>query len=205
MDGIIFDIDGTLWDSTYTAAKAWNEAVKEYGNLDVEITADLLKQEFGKPMDVICSDVFPMLDKKGQEDILELCCKWEHIMLNKLGGIPLGNIKETIEDLAKRHTLYIVSNCQCGYIELVMKYFNIEDLIKDHLCFGETGTSKGQTIFTLMNRNNIKDPVYVGDTDGDHKACIEAGIPFVFAKYGFGHTEDPAYTIERFEELTEMF
>ena len=205
MDGIIFDVDGTLWDSTFTAATAWNEAIKEFGNVDVEVTADLLKKEFGKPMDVIISDVFPMLNKNDQDSILEIICKWEHTMLNKSGGILLGNIKDTFEELAKRHALYIVSNCQCGYIELVMKYFGIENLVKDHLCFGETGTSKGQTILKLMEKNDIKDPVYVGDTDGDHNACKEAEIPFVFAKYGFGNTENPDHTIEKLEELTEIF
>ena len=207
MDGIIFDIDGTLWDSTYTAATAWNEAIKEFGNsnVNVNVTADLLKKEFGKPMDVIISDVFPMLNKKDQDDILKVICKWEHIMLNKLGGIALGDIKSTMKELSKRHDLYIVSNCQLGYIELVMKFFDIESLIKDHLCFGDTGTSKGQTILTLMKRNGLKDPVYIGDTEGDHNACKEAAIPFVFAEYGFGETTKPDYTVKSFEELKTLF
>ena len=207
MDGIIFDIDGTLWDSTYTAATAWNEAIKEFGNsnVNVNVTADLLKKEFGKPMDVIISDVFPMLNKKDQDDILKVICKWEHIMLNKLGGIALGDIKSTMKELSKRHDLYIVSNCQLGYIELVMKFFDIESLIKDHLCFGDTGTSKGQTILTLMKRNGLKDPVYIGDTEGDHNACKEAEIPFVFAEYGFGETTKPDYTVKSFEELKTLF
>ena len=53
IENIIFDVDGTLWDSTGEVAKAWNLAVKELGIECEEITSDTLKREFGKPMNVI--------------------------------------------------------------------------------------------------------------------------------------------------------
>ena len=205
MDAIIFDVDGTLWDSTESVAKGWNAAIKEHGGIDLTLTGERLKSEFGKPMNVICGNLFPMLTKEEQLAFLDPCCEWEHKMLEKFGGVSFGDIRSTMKLLSKKYDLYIVSNCQLGYIELVMRHLNIEDLIKDHLCFGNTGTSKGLTILKLMEKNNIKNPVYIGDTDGDLNACKEAGIPFVFAKYGFGHTEHPDYTIDSFEELTKIF
>ena len=39
MDGIIFDVDGTLWDSTDSVAEAWNQAIAEHSALDVRIDA----------------------------------------------------------------------------------------------------------------------------------------------------------------------
>ena len=34
-DGIIFDVDGTLWDSTPVVEKAWNRALKDNGYTDI--------------------------------------------------------------------------------------------------------------------------------------------------------------------------
>lgn len=60
-----------------------------------------------------------------------------------------------------------------------MQAIGIEHFIKDHLCFGETGVSKGQTLRMLIDRNHLSSPVYVGDTQGDADACHAAGIPFI--------------------------
>ena len=49
-DGIIFDVDGTLWDSTPIVAEAWTQAVLECGIKDRIVTAGELKQLFGKTM-----------------------------------------------------------------------------------------------------------------------------------------------------------
>ena len=53
MKDIIFDVDGTLWDTTDVVAKAWNQAVASAGIEAKHITGEILKREFGKPMNVI--------------------------------------------------------------------------------------------------------------------------------------------------------
>ena len=65
--------------------------------------------------------------------------------------------------------------------------------------------SKGETILMLMERNGLKDPVYIGDTQGDADACAYAGIPFIFAEYGLGAVPKAETRIQRFEDLEKMF
>ena len=98
-----------------------------------------------------------------------------------------------------------MSNCQCGYIEVTVRSGGLESCIRDHLCFGETQVPKGQTLLLLMERNGLKAPVYVGDTQGDADACREAGIPFIFAEYGFGDVPDAEMRIRSFSDLCGMF
>ena len=72
------------------------------------------------------------------------------------------------------------------------------------MCFGDTGTSKGQTILTLMKKHNIGPCIYIGDTQGDMEACQEAGIPFIFCAYGLGYTSTWDMRIESIEELLSL-
>ena len=204
MEGIIFDVDGTLWDSTESVAMGWNKAMSTRDDVHAEITADILKQHFGKPMNEIYNALFPGFSKEEQIALGSLCLEEGDKFLEEYPGRIFDGVEETFRKLSKTTDIYICSNCHCGYIELFLKTSGLTDTVKDHLCFGETGTSKGQTLLTLMKRNHIKDVVYVGDTIGDQQACEEAGIPFIFASYGFGDVKDPDGCIEKIPDLPAL-
>lgn len=204
MDGIIFDVDGTLWDSTETVAQSWSRAIAENSDLDITIDGDILKKLFGKTMDEIYEVLFPALSREEQERLGSLCFAYENSLLETRPGTLYQGVQETLLRLSKKHKLFIVSNCQCGYIELFLKASGLSPVIKDHLCFGETQTPKGDTIRTLMERNGLKDPLYIGDTMGDCQACRKAGIPFIFAEYGFGNVPEAEVKIGSISELPDI-
>ena len=205
-EAVIFDVDGTLWDTTDLVAEAWNHAVRDLGVCeDNPITGDILKKEFGKPMDVIVDNLFPHTDKKTQEEILKTCCKYEHeILVNETKNLLYPKVKETLKELSKTHKVCIVSNCQSGYIELFLEKTGLGENVTDIECFGDTGLSKGENIKLLMERNSIKKCFYVGDTKGDYEATVFAGIPFVFAAYGFGDVSEANHVVHAINEVLSL-
>lgn len=207
MKNLIFDIDGTLWDTTDVVAVAWTKTVKKSGIKELEnltITGDMLKKEFGKPMDVIADDLFGDIDKAVKDELLAHCCVYEHdAIASCMDDLAYEGMRECMKELSKEHKLFIVSNCQDGYIELVMAKNGLTDIIKDFECFGHTGLQKDENIVLLMGRNGLKpeETVYIGDTMGDYTATKKAGLKFVFAKYGFGDVPDADFVINSFKDL----
>lgn len=204
MKNIIFDIDGTLWDSTDVVAESWNEAIWEKAGIKANLDGDKLKKLFGKTMDEIGRLMLPTLDDEKRAEVCQACYDYEDAYLEKHSGVFYDGVIDTLNELAKDYNLYVVSNCQVGYIETTLRYANMTDKVKDHLCYGDTGLHKGETIKLLMKKNNIDEAIYVGDTQGDFEACEMANIPIIFASYGFGKVENPAYTINDIKELPSL-
>ena len=73
------------------------------------------------------------------------------------------------------------------------------------MCPGDTGLLKADNILLMRDKHNLINPVYIGDTKMDAESCKKAGVPFVFASYGFGKVEDYAAIIESPAELLEIF
>ena len=194
---IIFDIDGTLWNSTEVVAEGWIKAVKELGYSKAELSADILKKEFGLPMNIIADHVFYDLhDEKKKNELLALCCKYEHeCLIANTKDISFPGIVDVIKTLSKEYRLFIVSNCQKGYIELVSDKLSIAEYIEDYLCYGDTLLTKGETMTILMEKNGLAkdETAYVGDVSGDKVATEYAGAIFVYADYGFGDLENEKY------------
>ena len=186
-DSLILDIDGTLWDSRALVAEGYNIQLRAEG-LDRYCTdAGTLKSLFGKVMTDIADALFADIPAPGRYDLMERCMETENRYLEENPcHIGYPGIREVLEQLAEKYRLFIVSNSQCGYPELCIEKLGLSHLIEGHLCFGDTGTTKGQTILTLMKKYGITAPLYIGDTQGDYEATLEAGIPFAFAAYGFG-------------------
>ena len=204
-ESLIFDIDGTLWDSRALVAEGYNVQLRREGMEHLCVDAERLKTLFGKVMTEIADALFESLPQEERYPLLERCMESENAHLHESPcDIGYPGVKETLEKLAENHRLFIVSNSQCGYPELCIRKMGLEKLIRGHLCFGDTGTTKGQTILRLMREHGIESAAYIGDTQGDLDACEEAGIPFIFAAFGFGSPDHWAARIEKFEDLLEL-
>jgi len=204
-DGIIFDLDGTLWDSTNNVALAWQGALDEVDYLDEIMTQERVRSITGMTYDTIFDKLFPNLNGTQRAEVQALCGKHELEILHTKGGELYPALDETLAYLAGKYRLFIVSNCQSGYIEVFFKISQMEHYFAGHQCFGTKGNPKAENIKDIVNDHNLKSPVYIGDTMGDYDSATKAGVPFIFADYGFGKVEEgQVATISNFSELREL-
>ena len=186
-ESLIFDIDGTLWDSRALVAEGYNIQLAAEGLSHLAVSAEDLRSLFGKVMTEIADIIFSSIPAPDRYALMQRCMDTEdRYLLENECRIGYPNVRETLESLSKSHRLFIVSNSQKGYPELCMEKLGLESFISGHLCYGDTGTSKGQTIRTLMREYDIQSCAYIGDTQMDYEATLEAGVPFIWAAYGFG-------------------
>lgn len=202
--GIIFDMDGTLWDSAEEVAISWSQAIETSDLTDKVLTKEDFMRVMGKPMDELVAALFPELIPEEQMELLELCGTVENDYLRDHGATLYPNLEETLKVLSEKYFLAIVSNCQCGYIEAFLEHYGFDRYIQDLQCFGMNNLPKGENIRLVVERNQLDEAVYVGDIQGDYEASKMAGIGFIHAAYGFGTIADEVPAILDLKELPKV-
>jgi phosphoglycolate phosphatase len=200
---LIFDLDGTLWDSTEVVAQAWSAALAESG-LPGPITACDIARIMGLTHEQIRARLFPQLDSRGWDAFSELAYRREEEFIRRLGGQLYPGVQEGLRQLCARHPLAIVSNCQRGYIEVFLEWTGLGACFLDWECHGNTGLPKGENIRRLCARRQWSGALYVGDTAGDEAAAAESGCDFLFAEYGFGQASPAAPRLREFSDLLQQ-
>jgi phosphoglycolate phosphatase len=201
LDSIIFDLDGTLWDSSEVVFEAWQETLGQAEEVKESVTREMLETFIGIQLHEIGEIFLDYLPEERRIEILKSCCRLEIDRLRQEGGELFPELEDTLKVLSEKYKLFIVSNCESGYIEAFFEYHGLGKYFKDFECPGNTGLPKAENIKLIIQRNNLKNSVYVGDTQGDFDSARKAGIPFIYARYGFGKVEEYEHGIDNISDL----
>ena len=185
---IIFDLDGTLWDTSEDTYIIVNDYLKK-NNYNFTVDKDVIVNNMGYEIDVCAEHFFPKLEKKEAIALLEKIYAEENKMLEN--GLVIGKIfsgvSEAIKKLSKKYNLCIVSNCSNKiYIESFIKAAKVKDYIIDYMAASDFFISKAEAIRKMKDKYQAQKVIYVGDTLKDQVSAVDAGGIFVYAKYGFG-------------------
>ena len=202
-DSILFDLDGTLWDSTDAVAASWEEALAGVPDIEGPPTRAQLEGVMGMTAEDLMAKLYPHLSKERHMELFDRCCQVENTYLREHGGVLYPQLEETLEALSQKLPLFIVSNCNAEYIPCFLDAHQLHRYFQDWECIVRTGKQKWENIRLVVERNHLQRPVYVGDTAMDQEAAQKAGVPFLHAAYGFGDVTG-APEITQFPQLLEL-
>ena len=208
MKWILFDIDGTLWDAVPRIQASWNSVLAKYpDSADRTLSLADTYPLMGHTGEEIAEMILPALPFERRMEIMTEAFAKEHEDLKTLPGSFYPDTAETIRQLKEKgYEIGVVSNCQNGYIQIMLSHSGFADAVRDFECSGRTGKGKADNIRLILERNRAAaaDAVYVGDTSMDEAASRAAGVRFIHASYGFGTAEAPAAVIRSLPELTDL-
>ena len=199
---VIFDLDGTLWDSSVQVAESWNVVIeREVGKEHTLSAADIMKY-MGLTMTEIADRHFGFLPEKERYELSHKCEEFENSYITEHGGRLFEGVEETIAKLKDMGVkMAVVSNCQEGYIKAFLDSMNMWKYFVDYEEWGRTMLLKADNIKLVMERNGASKGIYVGDIQKDSDAAHKAGIDCIYASYGFGEINDAVATLKSFDEL----
>ncbi len=201
-DGLIFDLDGTLWDSVDGICLSWNRVLaRRAPRMAGTVTRERITSCMGMLLPDIVRKLAPDLREEELAPLLDELLEEENAYVAAHGGLLYKGVEVTLERLSRAYPLFIVSNCQDGYIEAFFQAHGLGRFFRDYENPGRTGKPKGENIALLAERNGLKKPLYIGDTQGDCNAAAQAGVPFLHAAYGFGRIDHEVPYVNTFGEI----
>ncbi len=210
---IIFDADGTIWDSEKDVFLAFNHTLKI--NMDMEITKEEFRKLAGLPLEEMFECVLPE-DKKELAN--EYASKYRKYYIDDGHYVDktvlFDSVIETLENLKKQgFRMAVASSKPKRILDKMIEYFHLNDF---ELVLG-TGESNlknkpdPEPLNYIMNELHIskKDAVMVGDTKADIMAGKNARIDTIAVTYGYENLEiieksNPTYLIDDFKTLEEI-
>jgi phosphoglycolate phosphatase len=187
-DGIIFDLDGTLWDTTAAVSRVWT---KEFGR---EIPMETIRSCMGKT----AAEISQVIGVTPEQ--LAAAQSKENDYLWRRGGRVYPNVFPLLRSLYLRTIpCFIVSNCQAGYAECFVHHHCVDRYFKAWRT--SAAGPKAANIRSIMTAYGVNRPVVIGDTESDYQAATENHLPMLQAWYGFG---DPLPNVTGIADISEL-
>ena len=210
---LIFDVDGTVWDSEKDVFLSFNHTLKE--NEGFEITKEEFQELAGMPLESMFYKVLPEERKQLAEEYEKKYKKYYIDGGHFADATDLfTGVKEIVEYFNSQSFFMAIASSKPKRI--LDKMVNHFELVGFDLILG-TEESKfkhkpdPEIILYIMNSLSVakEDTVIIGDSKSDILCGQNAGIDTIAVTYGYDKPENlkvlsPTYVIDDFRTLREI-
>jgi len=182
--GVLFDLDGTLIDSTEVHLYSFMDALDALGIPRKPGVAERFRSEVGRRFLDIVRDLYPELDERTVQQIRQK--KWEFTprYLDRIRVLP--HVYESLNALHGNYPLALVTSASRRFVQWVFgatnpslgMYFDVVITAEDVT----HGKPDPEPYLLAAERLGVDRAVVVGDTEYDRISAIRAGFSFVHAR-----------------------
>jgi phosphoglycolate phosphatase len=205
---LIFDLDGTLVDTSPLVLPAFRRALAAFPGTPVP-SEDVMRKTFGLPDAEIWRVLMPDAGEEERNAAFHLS---ERFVCEAMGhaDVLLPHARDVLKALRDEgHTLTVASNCGPAYLEAVLTTQDIGQYFTEPLCLGGIGgQSKADILARHVRRFGRAGAWMIGDRKSDVEAAQQTGIPAIGCRFGFGDPEElegAQAVIHDLRELLSLF
>jgi len=215
MKAVIFDVDGTLIDSVDAHAKAWQEALGDFG---IQVPFEEVRAQIGKGGDQLMPVFVPRDELERIGEALD-AHRGEIFKARYLPTLrPFPSVRELVQRvIASGGSVALASSAKADEVDTYKRIARIEDLISKETSSDDVERSKPhpdifQAALARLGGVLPSEAIVVGDTPYDAEAAGKAGLAIVGVRCGgfpesdlraagcMAIYQDPADLLARFEQ-----
>jgi HAD superfamily hydrolase (TIGR01509 family) len=172
---VLFDIDGTLLDSTYHHALAWHRAFTRY---DVAVPLWKVHRAIGMGGDRLVAHVAgDVVEKEHGDDLRDA---WEEEYSELVAEVrPLPGATELIRKLAgEGYVVALASSGKKSFSEDAVKTLDVVDQVRTVTSADDAEQSKPEPdiLSSTLGRLDVERAAFIGDTPYDVEAAARLGL-----------------------------
>lgn len=189
---VIFDLDGTLMDTSSGILMAVKDTIKDHGM--PALSEEKIRTFIGPPIQWSFEAQYGISKEKAQSmaDTFRALYSTKHL----LGAVPYPGIYDLLQSLRERGIESAIATYKReDYALRLLKHYHFDDYTDIMYGGDNDGTLKKRDIIQkcidTAGVKNLNEVVMVGDTLHDSNGAKELGVDFIGVSYGFGfHGED---------------
>jgi HAD superfamily hydrolase (TIGR01509 family) len=206
IEAVLLDVDGTLLDSNDLHAKAWFEAVQDWG---FDVPFEMVRSMIGMGGDKIIPRLTHMAG--GSEEAADLGhfrgVLFQKKYLPKVKAFPKA--REFL--MALKHQgldLVVATSAESKELNALLKQGGIEDLLVERTTSSDAERSKPDPdiVNAALKRVGVKPKhaIMIGDTPYDVEAALDAGIPIIALRSGGWEDKDLHGAVAIYDDVADL-
>jgi phosphoglycolate phosphatase len=204
---LIFDLDGTLIDSSPGIAASLNAAFEAVGR---HLPTVEIRRIIGPPINVMARKIEPSLTD-SEVAAIEQKYRTEYDTEGWRETVPYEGVLESLLRLNEAGLrLFVVTNKPKIPARKILGHLGMSPVF-EAVFTRDTRTpmytSKTEMLAGLIANHRLEaaTSAMVGDTQEDQEAAVGNGLQFIHATYGYGIVPEAKLAAVRFEEIEYMF
>jgi len=193
---VIFDMDGTLLDSSKSMTQSINFVRNELGLPPFEV------KEVVKLINEPDNDL-PKLFYEDKRPYSECRAIFEkHYIHNCIKEMDIfDGVRDMLEKLKGQYKLSVLTNAYGNFARKMLKHLSIDNYFEEIIGSDDINARKPDPkgVYYLLEKYNIpkNNSFFIGDSLKDEECAKNAGIKYIFTDWGFGESKEPDFILSK--------